>query len=83
MIGSIVNADTILLPAFTAEFVIFANAVIAITSNAENLALTVSTAFDNPERFILPEAFSTLSSPFVAPSIFKLFLSLAIEDKLV
>ena len=72
-----------LFPAFTAEFVIFAKAVIDITSNAENFALTVSTAFANPERFILPEAFSTLSSPFVAPSIFKLFLSLFIEDKLV
>ena len=45
-IGSIVSADTIFLPAFTAELVMLLNAVIAIVCNAENFTLTVSAPLD-------------------------------------
>ena len=48
-IGSIVRAETILFPALIAELVIFARAVTAMTSRAENFIRTDSTAPLSPD----------------------------------
>ena len=80
MIGSIVNADTNLLPAFTAEFAILARAVTPATCKAENLAFTVSTPFPIPDMSQSLAAALTDSKPLAAPSRFKLLLSFSSVD---
>ena len=75
MIGSIVNADINRFPALTAEFVMLASAVIAITSKAENLLLTISTPFARGDMSKPLVAALTPSKPFAAPVRSRLFLS--------
>ena len=77
------NAETNFSPALRAEFVMFCNAVSAITSIAENLIFTVSTALDNGDILHLLAAVLTDSSPFAAPSKLRLCFNLSIDDKLV
>ena len=83
LIGAIVIASAILLPAFIAELVIFINAVIPITCKAENLAVTVSIPLRIPSKETLLAALPSSSSPLEAPDRFKLFLSLSKVDILV
>ena len=81
--GSMVNAEMIRFPAFTAELVILASAVTAITSSAENFAWTVSTAPVRPDKLHVFAAALTFSSPFEAPRKSKLCFNFPIVDKLV
>ena len=66
-----------------AELVILARAVTPMTSKAENLTRTVSTAPDNPFISTFLAAASTFSKPFVAPSKRKDFFNLSKVDMLV
>ena len=71
------------MPVFTTELVMFARAVTAMISNAENRVFTVSTAEPSPDISTFLAALSMLSRPFVAPSISKLFFNFSMVDKLV
>ena len=81
--GSIVNADTILLPAFTAELVIFARAVTPITSRAEKRMRTFSTALPRPFISTFLAALLRLSKPLEESPNFRLRLSLSSVDIVV
>ena len=61
----------------------FANAVTPITSNAENLARTVSIPFEIPPISTRLAAELIFSSPLEAPERFKLSLSFPSVDILV
>ena len=61
----------------------FARAVTAITSKAENFVFTTSIPLLNGEKSMRFAAKSTFSSPLDAPVKFKLCLSLSSVDKLV
>ena len=82
-IGSVVIADTIFLPASTAELVMLAKAVTPITCNAENLADTVSIPVPRPDISTFLAAEPTSSRPLEAPDRFNFCLSLSSVDILV
>ena len=77
------NAETNRFPASIAELEILCIALIANTSNAENLALTVST--EDPKDFI--STFFTLllrfSNPLEVPSKCNAFLNLSNVDNVL
>ena len=77
--GCMVNAFAILLPAFTAELVKFAIAVIPITDIILNLLVTVSNALLIPCIFTFDDAFS-ISSKVFAPGKFNFSFSLSRLD---
>ena len=83
VIGSIVKAETIFLPAFNAEFVIFVRAVTAMTSSAENFNRTDSTPPASPPISTEPAALLMFSKPFALSSNLRLFFSLSSVDMLV
>ena len=72
-----VRADIIRLPAFTAEFVILANAVTAITSKAENFMRTVSTPLYRPDMSTFLAAALTVSRLLEESLKFRAFFSLS------
>ena len=78
-----VKAETILLPAFTAEFVMLEMAVIATTCKDENLACTDDTAVSIPDiSKFLAAAFISVK-PLVAPVRLSFCLSLSSVDMVV
>ena len=78
-----VKADTIFFPALTAELVILAKAVTAITSKPENLFLTVSTAFERGDILTDLAASPIFSKLLEEFEKFKLCFNLPIVPKLV
>ena len=80
MIGSTVNALTILVPVLTAALVMLASVVTAITCNAENRILTSSTPRARPDMFTPLAAELKFSKPLDAPLKLRLCFNLSIKD---
>ena len=81
--GSIVRAETILLPALTAELVMLDKAVTPITCSAENLACTASTAVPIPLISIFFDAESISVNPLAHPVKFNFCLNRSRVDIVV
>ena len=81
--GSMVNADINFFPVFMAEVVILLNAVIAITSNAENFILTVSVALPNEFISTLLAALLILLKPSWTFSNLNDCFNFSSDDKVV